>query len=67
MLRHEKFAQKLRGVRQDRGWSQEELAEKSGLHRTYVSGLENGTRNPTLSVLIRLATALAVTVGELVD
>jgi transcriptional regulator with XRE-family HTH domain len=53
--------------RQDRGWSQEELADQSGLHRTYVSGVERTVRNPTLTVLDRLATALQVSIGELTD
>jgi transcriptional regulator with XRE-family HTH domain len=53
--------------RQDRGWSQEELADQSGLHRTYVSGVERTVRNPTLTVLDRLATALEVSIGELTD
>jgi transcriptional regulator with XRE-family HTH domain len=38
--------------------SQEELAERAELHRTYVSGVERGTRNPTLDVMQRLADAL---------
>lgn len=38
--------------------SQEELADRAGLDRTYVSGIERGRRNPTLSVLQRLADAL---------
>jgi len=38
--------------------SQEQLAERAGLDRTYVSGVERGRRNPTLDVLQRLANAL---------
>jgi transcriptional regulator with XRE-family HTH domain len=55
----------LRRLRQQKGWSQEELAEQAGLHRTYVSGVERMTRNPTLTVLERLALALDVSIGEL--
>jgi transcriptional regulator with XRE-family HTH domain len=40
--------------------SQEELAFRAGLHRTYVSGVERGVRNPTVVILGRLATALKV-------
>ena len=54
------FAENLKHLRSEKGWSQEEFAERSGLHRTYISGLERGARNPTLLVLERLATALEV-------
>jgi transcriptional regulator with XRE-family HTH domain len=40
--------------------SQEDLADRSELDRTYVSGIERGRRNPTLDVLQRLSTALGV-------
>jgi len=42
------------------GISQEELAFRSGLHRTYVSGVERGIRNPTVVIVERLAKALKV-------
>lgn len=53
--------------RKARGWSQEELADQAGLHRTYVSGVERGIRNPTVTVLEKLAGALGVKLGQLVD
>ena len=49
-------------LRRARGGSQE-----SGLHRTYVSGVERGVRNPTLSVLDKIAQALQVRIGDLTD
>lgn len=52
-------------LRQEKGWSQEELAFQSGLHRTYVSGLERGKRNPTVVVLYRIARSLGVSPAEL--
>jgi transcriptional regulator with XRE-family HTH domain len=52
-------------LRHDRGWSQEDLAEASGLHRTYVGGIERGERNCTLEVLACLAEALEVSLSEL--
>lgn len=51
----------------EKGWSQEELADRSGLHRTYVSGVERGVRNPTITVLDRLASALEVELSRLVS
>ena len=47
-------------IRRQRGWSQEDLAFESGLHRTYISGIERGARNPTILVLEQLASALGV-------
>lgn len=57
----------IKAVREGKGWSQEELAERAQLHRTYVSGVERGVRNPTLTVLERFALALKVPVGSLTD
>lgn len=48
------------------GISQEELAERSGLHRTYISDIERGARNPTLRTLSRLAVALGMSASQLV-
>lgn len=62
-----KFGKRLRALREERGWSQEEFADRAGLHRTYVSAVERGVRNPTLSVLQRLAKALGVPISELVQ
>jgi len=62
-----KFGKRLRALREERGWSQEEFADRAGLHRTYVSAVERGVRNPTLTVLERLAKALGVSMAELVQ
>lgn len=56
----------LKRIRKERGWSQEELAFESGLHRTYISGIERGARNPTVLILARIAETLGVRVSELV-
>ncbi|NKB59585.1 MAG: helix-turn-helix domain-containing protein [Alphaproteobacteria bacterium] len=56
----------LRRLRLEKGWSQEDMAFESGLHRTYVSGIERGVRNPTLLILEKLATTLGVAPAELV-
>lgn len=57
----------VRKLRQKRGWSQEELAHESHLHRTYISGVERGVRNPTVSVLQEIAAALDVPPARLLD
>ncbi|GJD91397.1 XRE family transcriptional regulator [Methylobacterium hispanicum] len=55
----------LRRLRVARGFSQEALAVDAGVDRTYVSGIERGSFNPTVEVLERLATALGCDVAEL--
>ena len=57
----------VRHWRKERGLSQEQLAEKAQLHPTYVSGIETGHRNPTIRIIGRLAAALGVQPGKLVD
>jgi len=54
------FADVLRQLREQAGLSQEALATKSGLDRTYISLLERGLRQPTLKTLDRLADALNI-------
>lgn len=61
-----RFGRRLRQLRTDRGLSQEELAFRAGLHRTYISSAERGERNVSLVNLVRLARALDVHVRELV-
>lgn len=55
----------IRALRKKRGWSQEELAHHAGVHVTYLSGLERGHRNPSLNIIVQLASALKVTPSEL--
>jgi transcriptional regulator with XRE-family HTH domain len=55
----------VKSIREERGWSQEALAFESGIHRTYISGVERGVRNPTIVVLERIATALDVDAEKL--
>lgn len=56
----------VRTLRLARHLSQEELAARIGVGQYYISGLENGERNPTLSTIALLADALSVTLSELV-
>lgn len=62
----EKFGNRLKTLRKEKGLSQEELALKSGLNRPYISGIEQGKRNVSLEVMEKLAEALGVEIGELV-
>ena len=55
----------VREMRRRQALSQEELAHRSGLHPTYISGIERGQRNPTWTSIGRLCQALGVTVSEL--
>jgi transcriptional regulator with XRE-family HTH domain len=59
-------ARNVKRIRQDRGLTQEELAERSGFSQQYISGLEQGRRNPTIVSIYELATALGVSHMELV-
>jgi transcriptional regulator with XRE-family HTH domain len=47
------------------GLSQEQLAARAGLHRTYLAGVEGGKRNPSLQALDQIATGLGVPLSEL--
>lgn len=51
----------VRRARQEKGLTQEELAERSGFSQQYISGLERGRRNPTVVSVYELANALDVT------
>ena len=62
-----KFGRNVRTVREAKGWSQDSLAEATGLHRTYLSGIERGVRNPTLVVVQKIATALQVSAAKLLE
>lgn len=59
------MAPRVRGARERLGISQDELAHRSGLHRTYVGGIERGERNISLASLAKLADALAVAPADL--
>lgn len=61
------LAENLRNLRHSRNLSQDELAVISGLHRTYIGSVERCERNVTLSTLEMLASALGVSVPELLS
>ena len=60
-----RFGCTVRKLRDERRYSQEELAERAGLHRNYVGGVERGERNVGLENIVKLAKALSVSPQEL--
>lgn len=61
----QRLGSNLRRAREERGWSQEEFADRANIHRTYVSDIERGARNPTIAVVERLARALGIGAADL--
>lgn len=61
------FGDRVRGARTEAALSQEQLAELSGLHRTYVGHIERGAVTPTLDTIVRLAQAMDLDPAELVE
>jgi len=61
------FGSKLREARERLGLTQEEVAQRSGVHSTEVSRIEAGKRDPRISTLYRLARAVEVKPGKLLD
>jgi transcriptional regulator with XRE-family HTH domain len=62
-----RLAANMKRLRKERGWSQEVLADAAGLDRTYISGIERVVRNPTITVVERVAVALGCRMGDLLD
>ena len=61
------FGLAVRKFRTDLGLSQEALAAEVNIHRTYIGGIERGERNPTLTMIHRLAAELGVEPSELLE
>jgi transcriptional regulator with XRE-family HTH domain len=57
----------VRRLRLEKGWSQEEFADRAGIHRTYVSDIERGARNPTVTVVEKLALSLGSSAAALLS
>lgn len=64
---NEILADKIKRLRIAEGLSQEELAERCRLHRTYIGAIERGERNITLNTLYDIASALGVSPAELIS
>jgi len=60
-----KFGSRVRELRHAKQWTQEDMAERSGLNVVQISHLEGGRNEPKLSTILRLAKAFGVTSGEL--
>ena len=61
------FGRRVRELRKDAGWSQEEFADEVGLDRTYIGGIERGERNLALRNIHRIAQTFDMTIAELMD
>jgi transcriptional regulator with XRE-family HTH domain len=58
---------RVRQCREQRNWTQEILAERADLDRSYIAGIEAGLRNPSIKAVARIARALNLTVSELLQ
>ena len=59
------FGKRLRQLRLDAGWTQEQLAEAAGITTTYTSDLERGTKVPSLTIVLRISRAFRMSVADL--
>ena len=59
------FGKQVAALRRSKNLSQEELADKCGIHRTYIGALERGEKSPTLNTIEKIANALEITIKEL--
>lgn len=62
-----RLGQNVRRLRLEQGWSQEDYADRADIHRTYVSDIERGRRNPTATVIEKLAKPFGIPPGRLLD
>lgn len=60
-----KLGKKVRELRRNRGWSQEDFADKAGLHRTYIGSVERGEQNISIDNIEKIAKTLGVSLESL--
>ncbi|MGB8783934.1 MAG: helix-turn-helix transcriptional regulator [Terriglobales bacterium] len=60
-----KLGDRIRRLRSRKGWSQEQFAAVSGLHRTYIGAVERGEKNLTISTIHTLAKTLDTSIAQL--
>ncbi|WP_420237750.1 helix-turn-helix domain-containing protein [Telmatobacter bradus] len=63
----EQFGERIRALRQARGWTQVEMADFLAMDRSYLSEIETGKKDPSLTMLKTLATGLKITISKLTD
>ncbi len=63
----QRLGRRIRLLRAERDWSQEDLAARAGLHRNYIGHVERGELNMSVVQLTKIAQAFGVSVGVLVD
>jgi transcriptional regulator with XRE-family HTH domain len=63
----QRLGQNLRRLRDEKGWSQERFADEAGIHRTYVSDIERGARNPTIMIVEKLARPFGLKANVLLE
>ena len=61
------FGDRVRELRISQGLSQEVLAQKAGLHRTYIGGIERGERNVSLINIEKIASALNLSIVDIIE
>ncbi|HEV3167988.1 MAG TPA: helix-turn-helix transcriptional regulator [Isosphaeraceae bacterium] len=61
------FGGRIRQLRNERGWSQEELADRAELHRTYIGAIERGEQNVSLLNVEKLAATLGISLAALFE
>lgn len=61
------FGARVADLRREHGLTQEQLAERTDIHRSYLAAVETGVRNPTLDVVVRIARGLDVPLARLFE
>ena len=65
MKAQEQLGMRIKYLRNQRKWSQEDLAFEANVNKNYISDLENGRRNPSLDILERIAVAFDISLSDL--
>ena len=61
------LAQRIKALREARGWTQEQFAERAAMQRSYLADLELGRRNPSVRTLVKVANAFGIAIAELLE